>query len=87
MLSTGKVGFLLYGPYTSLKAGTDQLTINGYANNVQSAWAEIFSKKDQRAFDRFDLAVSNKTDEPVFNTVFTLPSVVWDLEICVVVEP
>jgi hypothetical protein len=49
---------LLYGPYASLKAGTYPLTINGYANNVQDAWAEMFPKKDQRAFHRFDLAFS-----------------------------
>jgi len=59
LLTTGKNGFLLFGPYVRMKAGRYRLHISGFGKAGPSAWADVVSDYGKSVHARFSL-VPNK---------------------------
>lgn len=51
-----KTGFLVYGPYASLKAGRYLLKINGKAIRLIGAYVDVVSDKRKKIYARFNLS-------------------------------
>ncbi|MBA2880011.1 hypothetical protein HNR65_000318 [Desulfosalsimonas propionicica] len=82
LVSTGESGFLLYGPYKSLKAGKYHLTVKGSASTIDSAWVDVVSEEGTIEHARFpvDKEMGKEKGILVSGNV-TLEKSVQDLEV------
>lgn len=62
LVTTGKVGYLHFGPYLPLKGGDYILNIHGTAMVVNEAWADVVSQKGQFLHGKFKIPASGSAD-------------------------
>ncbi len=87
LASTNKEGYLLFGPYTSLKSGRYQLVIKGHAQSITGAWVDVVSSKGTKVHKKVYLKnhQDNLSDSEILNTFVELGEDADDVEIRVFV--
>lgn len=80
--TTGKAGFLLFGPYTPFKSGIYYLTINGNAETTpEECWMDVTCDAGHNRVLYINLPKSNIEDQWIIETSFVLDHAVEDLEV------
>lgn len=81
--TTGKTGFLIYGPYASLPAGHYGIKLDGFVRAIGGdAWMDVSCDKGQTQLIKQALTVHGKGQpEKLADLEFTLDHFVEDLEI------
>ncbi|RCS23335.1 hypothetical protein DUT91_13670 [Phyllobacterium salinisoli] len=89
VLSSGKKGFLIFGPYLPMKAGDYMLTLKGTSASGGSAWADVVSgKSNPKVYGHFSLPETKGDGEAVLLHVpVHIDDNPSDVEIRVFVEP
>ncbi|SHJ01087.1 hypothetical protein [Desulfofundulus thermosubterraneus] len=86
LVSDGRAGFLLFGPYSPVKAGEYRLVVKGSASAVDSAWVDVVSQKGTVQHAKFPLAVTTEGISGVLaDGLVRLEAPVDDLEVRVYV--
>lgn len=75
-----KAGFLVFGPYSSLKQGSYELSVFGLADLISGAYVDVVSSKGKLVHAHFNL---KKIDGEFLlkNTVIQIPENVSDIEV------
>jgi hypothetical protein len=76
----GRAGFLIFGPYSSFKAGDYQLNVYGSLDMDSSAYVDVVSDKGTVVHARFDIEKDVK-GQFLRNAVVHLPASVSDIEV------
>lgn len=85
--TTGKKGFLVYGPYRAIAAGNYVLKIYGLVTKSDDAWLDLSHNKGADFIDRVSLPKSDKRSGNIIASVnFKLNRFLEDLEIRVYVN-
>lgn len=85
--STGRKGFLLYGPYLSMLKGRYLLHIYGAASKVGRAWIDVVSEKGNVRHAKFQLISEHSSiSEVLLIGEVTLENDIHDIEIRVFVD-
>lgn len=80
MVSTGKGGFMMFGPYAAFAAGTYTVKVKGFVTSLPSQGSVRLDIVSQKGKSRHgDIIVSQPGDLPSFQ--FTLAGPVADLEV------
>ena len=80
--SSGRRGYLLFGPYRSLEAGTYRLRIRGETEEPTEAWADVVSDKGRTVHAR--VRIHDEQPEEfglLVETLVELPYPVTDVEV------
>ena len=86
LVSDGKQGFLLFGPYQPLNAGRYRLVVLGEGTVTDTAWVDVVSKKGTVQYARFPLSSTSDVNKGVLaEGSVTLESLVKDVEVRVFV--
>ena len=81
MQTTGRAGFLVFGPYVPFDAGTYQLTVKGTAQGTTTGcWLDVACDAGVRRVIRVDLPEVNANSEWTLTTEFVLEFSVKTLE-------
>jgi hypothetical protein len=81
MRTTGRAGFLVYGPYAPFNAGTYQVTAKGTAQNaVEGCWLDVGCDLGQKRLIKIDLPPANATGAWTATTEFVLDLPVKNIE-------
>ncbi|MDR1908147.1 MAG: hypothetical protein LBQ43_04800 [Holosporales bacterium] len=72
LFSTGRAGYLVFGPYIRLVAGKYKLTVNGHAYKLDEAYVDIVSSQGGRTWFVFPLNDSTTTSDMLLQEVFDL---------------
>lgn len=83
--SNGTAGFLIYGPYHSLPAGTYQLSVIGISNNSQASWVDVVSNKGDIVHGRSDIPSVAATGGSLSSMNIIFPDARTDVEVRVYV--
>ena len=83
--SDGRPGFLVFGPYIPMKAGTYHLIVKGYAFISNSAWVDVVSRKGKLVYAKFPLMPSKDVSGIIADGLVTIDKPVDDLEVRVYV--
>ena len=82
MRSTGKTGFLIFGPYEPFEAGTYQLVIEGIAGGaLKECWVDVTSDRGATMLLRMDLPNPVNQDNWLMSVSLMLKKAVPDLEV------
>lgn len=86
LVSTGRAGMLLYGPYVSMQAGSYRLEVLG--SGTATGWMDVCSAQGAHVHASlpFELAASGDPSHVLLSLPFTLDHAVSDLEIRVCVQ-
>lgn len=84
LVSDGRPGFLLYGPYVAMQAGKYRLKVYGQAERADSAWVDVVSDKGKTQHAKFPIAQGSGT---LAQGEVELQAQVSDLEVRVYVDP
>lgn len=79
LVSTGKEGFLIFGPYVAVEAGTYTLAIKGSVNEVPAGSIKLDVVSNLGKTSHGERSVSQPGELPSFE--ITLPAMVNDLEV------
>lgn len=79
--TTGRSGFLFYGPYIYVEPGLLKFEVSGIANNVDGAWIDIASNGGGTIHAKFPVQTTNGKIGILAEGEFTIPMDVRDLEI------
>ena len=86
LVSDGKQGFLLFGPYRPLNAGHYRLVVRGEGTVTDTAWVDVVSQKGTVQHARFPLSSTSDGNKGVLaEGEVTLKSPVKDVEVRVFV--
>lgn len=82
LVTTGREGFLSFGPYATMGSGKYRLVVKGTAEVIESAWVDVVSGSGAVEHARFELSSSfyDETGVLAAGTVI-LPEAVDDLEV------
>jgi hypothetical protein len=84
--STGKSGFLLFGPYIPMDAGQYRFILKGKGPSVNNAWADIVSKKGKITHYKFNLNRTSENSDTLVDETVTLDDDIDDIEVRVYVD-
>lgn len=79
--TTGKAGFLFYGPYIHVAPGPLKFKVFGIANDVDGAWIDIASDGGRTIHAKFPVQQTNGKIGVLADGEFALPKAVRDFEI------
>ncbi len=85
IISTGKRGFLIFGPYSPMNTGRYRFVLKGRGMLVDTAWADIVSKKGKVTHCKFSLNRTSGSSDVLVDKTVTLDEYADDLEIRVYV--
>lgn len=85
LLSTGTEGFIHFGPYAAMNAGSYRLTVNGSAEKTATAWADVVSGRGNIRHAVFPLAATDKERDILAEGEVVLDEFVQDIEVRVYV--
>lgn len=86
--STGKAGYLVYGPYAALDAGTYQVVIDGTVESLPEgahATVDMVSNQGNSKLGSADIASAPAAGAPLATFVATVPANATDVEVRVFV--
>ena len=87
LISTGKAGFLHFGPYQYLDAGNYSLTVYGTSNRSDGAWVDVVSQKGKIIHGKFLISsYVDSVDETLLTVPIYLSEAVQDIEVRVYVN-
>lgn len=76
----GNAGFLVFGPYSTLKSGEYELSVYGSVDSIDSAYVDVVSDRGNLVHGRFDL--EKVVEGPILlKAVVQLTSNVTDIEV------
>jgi len=78
--TNGKAGYLVFGPYAALEAGTYRLNVHGTAQTIRDAHVEVASNKGGVIHATIPLKM-DQSDRLVLDALVKLPTRISDLEI------
>jgi len=81
MRSTGKRGFLFFGPYLPIQKGLYKLTVRGEAEQTAGAWLDIVGDKGQVKFFRTEEFNVEQNSGSLISAFVSIPQDIIDLEI------
>lgn len=84
LVSDGRIGFLIFGPYEPMKAGSYSLVVRGKGNLTETAWVDVVSKEKEGLVEhaKFSLLSSIYNNEGfLFKGNVTLNSSVEYIEV------
>ncbi len=87
LISTGRAGFLKFGPYVAMNEGRYQLVVRGGGSVRDTAWADVVSEEGRRLHGRYALREDVEDDSVLVLGQVELESMVEDLEVRVYVGP
>lgn len=82
--STGKAGYLIFGPYASLDAGTYQVTLNGAIESLPEGShivVDVVSGQGANTLGSTEISAVPATGAPLAEFTASLPSNVSDIEV------
>lgn len=85
IVSTGQKGYLVYGPYVSMKAGEYHLVVTGSAISTSEAWVDVASRLGDVKHAQFALSSTNAETGVLASGPVILNEDVTDLEVRVFV--
>lgn len=81
MRTTGRRGFLFFGPYAPLKQGQYQMTVIGQADNIGGAWLDIVADKGKiKIFRTTDFKII-EDGQVILSAIVDISEDVSDIEI------
>lgn len=86
--STGKEGYLIFGPYAALDAGTYQVTVSGAVDSLSEGshvTVDVVSNQGANTLGSVEISADSATGMPLAEFTATLPSDVSDMEVRVFV--
>lgn len=81
LLTTGKGGYIHFGPYAPAEAGTYRLTLSGNVLAAGGGWVDVTSSASSIQHARFNLPEHNKSGNVILDETVKLNNAVTDLEI------
>lgn len=84
LLTSGRLGYLLFGPRLAMNPGDYQLTIKGASTHHPSTWIEVSSNDGAQLHGRYQLAPLN--ERVLLQTQVSIPDNIQNLEVRVFVE-
>jgi hypothetical protein len=85
VVSDGRAGYLIYGPYRALGAGKYKLVLTGKSKNHGSAWVDVVSDKGKVQHAKFQLKSTSNTSVILAEGQVELVLPVQDIEVRVYV--
>jgi hypothetical protein len=86
LYSNGKSGFLLFGPYSPIRAGDYHLIVRGEVTEGGSGWVDVVSSRGAFSHGKFPLVASKEHSTVLVDKFLTLDQSVGDLEVRIHVE-
>ncbi|MBA4741435.1 MAG: hypothetical protein H2060_01845 [Azoarcus sp.] len=79
--STGREGFMLFGPYQPMNAGTYSLVVRGEVETADGSWIDVASNSGQVIHGKWDMSGAGAGAEVLLSTTVEITGAVRDLEV------